>query len=146
MELVASGKAIQAGTMNSQNASVAAALATVTELEQKSRSIYGPLYQLSEILQKELAAAAKEHGHQVLIQGLGPMFHVGFTSASKVRDYRDTFGYDTQKYLAFCRGMRERGIRLIARGLWYLSSAHSSKDIEECIAAGREVFAELRGA
>ena len=37
MELIASGRAIQAGTMNSQNASVAAALATVTELEQKSR-------------------------------------------------------------------------------------------------------------
>jgi glutamate-1-semialdehyde 2,1-aminomutase len=143
MDLIASGGALQAGTMNSQNACVAAALATVTELEQKSQSMYGHLYQLSETLQKELVAAAKEHGHQVLIQGLGPMFHMGFTPASKVRDYRDTFGYDTKKYLAFCRGMRERGIRLISRGLWYLSTVHTSKDIDECVAATREAFSEL---
>ena len=144
MELVASGKAIQAGTMNFQNASVAAVLATVTELEQKSQSIYGHLYQLSEILQKELAAAAKEHGHQVLIQGLGPMFHVGFTWASKVQDYRDTFGYDTQKYLAFCRGIRERGIRLIGRGLWYLSSAHTSKISRNALRPGVKSLLNLR--
>jgi glutamate-1-semialdehyde 2,1-aminomutase len=145
MDLMASGSALQAGTMNSQNASVAAALATVTVLEQGSQSIYGHLYQLSENLQKELTAAAKEHGHQILIQGLGPMFHMGFTAASKVQDYRDTFSYDTKKYLAFCRGMRERGIRLISRGLWYLSTAHISKDIDECAAAARETFFELRG-
>jgi glutamate-1-semialdehyde 2,1-aminomutase len=144
MELLADGKSLQAGTMNAQNASVAAALATVSELESRAAEIYPEFFRQSEELRKSLSDSAREHGHQILIQGLGPAFHMGFTSSSKVTDYRGTLAYDSAKYQRFVRGMREKGVRLIPRGLWYLSAAHTQVDIEQCVEAARKTLAEMK--
>ena len=143
MNLLATGKVIQAGTMNAQNASVAAALATLTELEENSQQIYGEFYRLGGLLRRSLDEAAGNSGHQILLQGLGPILHMGFTPLSQVSDYRDTLSYDQEKYRMFARGMRERGIRLILRGLWYLSTAHTQEDIEKAVQAARATFAEM---
>jgi glutamate-1-semialdehyde 2,1-aminomutase len=144
MNLLATGKAIQAGTMNAQNASIAAALATVTELEKRSQQIYPEFYRLAELLRAGLEEAARENGHQILTQGLGPVFHTGFTPLSKVTNYRQTLSYDKSKYREFATGMRERGIRLILRGLWYLSASHTEEDVEECLEAARATFREMK--
>lgn len=144
MNVLAEGKTIQAGTMNAQTSSVAAALATVTEIETQSAELYPRLFRQSAVLQSSLLAAAREYGHSVLLQGLGPVFHLGFTSAPKIKQYREMSQYDSEKYGRFCLGMKEKGVRLIGRGLWYLSAAHSDQDIEECAAAARQVLAEMR--
>jgi glutamate-1-semialdehyde 2,1-aminomutase len=146
MELLTTGKALQAGTMNAQNTSVAAALATVLELERSSLQIYGQFYRLSKLLRASLEEAARGQGYEVLTQGLGPVFHLGFTSLSKVRNYQDTLSYDKDKYSAFCLGMRERGVRLMSRGIWYLSASHTQADIDECVSAARATFAEMKFA
>jgi glutamate-1-semialdehyde 2,1-aminomutase len=39
--------------------------------------------------------------------------------------------------------MLERGIRLIPRGQWYVSMAHTDEDIEKTLAAADEVLAML---
>jgi glutamate-1-semialdehyde 2,1-aminomutase len=144
MDLLATGKTLQAGTMNAQTAAVAAALVTVAELKENSRQIYGQFREQAEHLRTSLEEAAQHYGHQVLIQGLGPVFHLGFTSLSKVNNYHDTLSYDQNKYHDFCSGMRERGVRLISRGLWYLSTSHTQADIDQCIKAARGTFAELK--
>jgi glutamate-1-semialdehyde 2,1-aminomutase len=144
MDLLADGRCIQAGTLNAQNTTVAAALATLHFLENDSSRIYARLFNMGQDLRAELGAAAARYGHEVLTQGIGPVFHLGFTSAKKVTDYRATLGYNQQKYLAFCDGMRERGIRLIGRGIWYVSAAHTQEDIEKCILAARQTLAEMQ--
>jgi glutamate-1-semialdehyde 2,1-aminomutase len=144
MGLLTTGKVLQAGTMNAQNTSVAAALATVLELQRNSEQIYGQFYRQAELLKASLEEAAREQGHQVLIQGVGPVFHMGFTSLSKVRNYQDTLSYDKAKYSAFCLGMRERGVRLMSRGIWYLSASHTQADIEESVNAARTTLAEMK--
>jgi glutamate-1-semialdehyde 2,1-aminomutase len=146
MALLTTGKVLQAGTMNAQNTSVAAALATVLELQRNSEQIYGQFYRQAELLSASLEEAAREQGHQILIQGVGPVFHMGFTSLSKVRNYRDTLSYDKQKYSTFCLGMRERGVRLMSRGIWYLSASHTQGDIEESVSAARATLAEMKTA
>lgn len=143
MRLLAEGKTIQAGTMNAQTASVAAALATVSEIEKHADELYPRLYRQSDLLRSSLAAVAREYDHSVLLQGLGPVFHLGFTSASKITNYRETSQYDTEKYAWFCRDMKERGIRLISRGLWYLSAAHTDGDLEKAVTAARESLSRL---
>jgi glutamate-1-semialdehyde 2,1-aminomutase len=143
MDIVTSAKAIQAGTMNAQNASVAAALATVTHLEKHAGEIYPEFARLSETLRGGLRQAAEKNGHKVLIQGAGAVFHMGFTSAAGVKDYRGTLQYDNAKYHRFVRAMREQGIRLIGRGLWYLSAAHTEADIRQCLEAAGSALAEL---
>jgi len=39
--------------------------------------------------------------------------------------------------------MQERGIRLIGRGLWYLSAAHTAEEIDQAVAAAGEVLGAL---
>jgi glutamate-1-semialdehyde 2,1-aminomutase len=142
MQLIAEGKVIHAGTMNSGNPTVSAALATIEVLEEEN--VHPRLFALGQKLMEGLRTEAKKAGQPVLIQGLGPMFHMGFTDRERVRDMREAFAYDKAKYAQFARGMQERGIRLIGRGLWYLSAAHTESEIDHAIATAGETLKEMQ--
>jgi glutamate-1-semialdehyde 2,1-aminomutase len=141
MRLIAEGKVIHAGTMNSGNPSVAAALKTVQILERDR--IPDALRRKGERLMSGLRDSSLRAGKPLLIQGLGPMFHVGFSPLPAVRDYRETLSYDKGAYARFVAGMHERGIRLIGRGLWYVSAAHSDADLERAISAAFDVLRDM---
>lgn len=141
MRLIAEGKVIHAGTMNSGNPSVAAALATIRTLEEEP--IHNRLFALGRHLMSGIAEAAEAAGLPVLVQGCGPVFHVGFTSLGSVRNFGDMAAYDKGMYAHFARGMQERGVRVIGRGLWYVSAAHTGAEIEHAIATARAVFDEI---
>jgi glutamate-1-semialdehyde 2,1-aminomutase len=90
-----------------------------------------------------LQQAGDDSSHDVLVQGMGPMLNVSFTGADKILDYRDTLDTDKAKNGKFIWGMQERGIRLIGRGLWYVSNAHTEADIDRAIATATEVLQEM---
>lgn len=141
MELVADGTVIHAGTMNSGQPSIAAALATLEVLARDD--VPTRLTRLGERLMAGLRALAAARGLPLLAQGPGPMFHAGFTTLAEVRDYRGTLSYDKPRYARFVAAMQERGVRLIGRGLWYLSAAHTEADLDEALAAAAESFDEV---
>ena len=90
-----------------------------------------------------LETAARDTGQPLRVQGPGPMFHVGFTTQARIRDYRDTLAYDKARYAHFVREMQESGIRLIGRGLWYVSAAHTIEDIDYAVQRAREILAAM---
>ncbi|MCK6474775.1 MAG: aspartate aminotransferase family protein [Planctomycetes bacterium] len=141
MDVVARGEAIHAGTMNSGQSGVAAALAVLDVLEREP--VHERLFALGRKLMAGLREAAQDAGQEVLVQGPGPMLHLGFTSVKEVHELRDCFAYDKARYAAFVRGMQDRGVRLIGRGLWYVSAAHSEADVDACVATTARVFREL---
>lgn len=141
MELIATGEVIHAGTMNAWNAGIAAALATVDILEKENP--YPRLFALGNRLIEGLRTCAAEAGLPLLVQGAGPVFHTGFTSLQKVTDYRDTFQYDKTMQGRFIAAMHDRGIRIIGRGLWYISAAHTPEDIDQAIETARIVLKQL---
>jgi glutamate-1-semialdehyde 2,1-aminomutase len=141
MHPIAEGKVIHAGTMNSSNPTIAASLATLKVLGRDN--VHARLFQLGQDLMEGLCNAARETDQPMLVQGLGPVFHVGFTTKNAVHDYRDTLSYDKAKGAAFIRGMQEEGIRLIGRGLWYLSAAHTREDVETAVSAAQKVLKSL---
>lgn len=138
MQVIEAGKVIHAGTMNSSNPTVAAALTTIQVLEEENP--YDRLYRLGQKLMKGLQDAAAKTNQNLLVQGLGPMFHAGFTSLSSVADYRDTLSYDKVKGSKFIAGMHNRGIRVIGRGLWYISAAHKEEDIDNAVQTAEAVL------
>ena len=142
MQPIVDGRVIHAGTMNATNPCVAAALATLMLLERDS--VHERLFVLGQRLMDGLRAAAHEAQQPLLVQGFGPMLHSGFTSYETVRDYRDTLAYDRVRGMVFIRGMQERGIRIIGRGLWYLSAAHTDADIEHAIGVAYDVLCEMK--
>jgi glutamate-1-semialdehyde 2,1-aminomutase len=79
----------------------------------------------------------------MLVQGLGPMFHTGFTDLKKVTDFRDVLNSDKQKLGKFISGMHNRGIRIIGRGLWYISGAHTEKDINYTLDVADDILRKM---
>ena len=141
MRQIAEGAVIHAGTMNSGNPSVAAAQATLEVLERDN--VHPRLFLLGKQLMAGLRHEAEKAGLSLRIQGPGPMFHIGFTPLPVVRDFRDTLHYDRARYAQFVLGMQERGVRLIGRGLWYISAAHTPNEVAHAIAVAGDVFQTL---
>jgi glutamate-1-semialdehyde 2,1-aminomutase len=142
MEWIADGRVIHAGTMNSGQSSIAAAAATLRVLERDA--VHPRLFALGERLMTGLRRAAAENGAALLVQGPGPMLHAGFTARTSVRNLTDTMEYDKAAYARFVAGMQDRGIRLIGRGLWYISAVHTEADIDHAIATAGAVLGEMR--
>ncbi|MGM9509352.1 aspartate aminotransferase family protein [Larkinella sp. GY13] len=138
MQLIEDAKVIHAGTMNASNPTIAAALATIQVLERDQP--YERLYRFGQKLMTGLEQAAAETGQNLRVQGLGPMFHAGFTDQPTATDYRGTLGYNRVKLAKFIAGMHDRGVRVIGRGLWYISAAHTEEDIDHAIKTAREVL------
>lgn len=141
MQVVENSKVIHAGTMNTNNPTVAAALATIETLEEENP--YNRLFDYGKQLMKGLKKAAVSSKQNLLVQGPGPMFNTAFTNLKKVKDYRDTLTFDRGKMREFMAGLQEEGIRIIGRGLWYISAVHTKEDIDHAIEAATTVLRKL---
>jgi glutamate-1-semialdehyde 2,1-aminomutase len=141
MSLIEQAKVIHAGTMNSNNPSVAAALATIEVLEKEQP--HERMFALGNRLMDGLRAIAKKYGHNLLVEGPGPMFATTFTPLAETKDYRDTLVADKAKLGRFIAGMHDEGIRIIGRGLWYISAVHTEEDIDQALATAEKVLSKL---
>ena len=138
MDVIESGKVIHAGTMNSGNPSVAAALATLQLLEEPG--LYNRLFQLGESLRKGLSDEARKAGQNMVVQGYGPIVYTGFSDHGPANDYRSVLRNDKAKLGRFIAGMQDNGIRVIGRGLWYISAAHTEDDVQSAISVAGKVL------
>jgi glutamate-1-semialdehyde 2,1-aminomutase len=141
MNLIVEGKVIHAGTMNSSNSTVAAAIGTLEVLE--SENVHERIYKLGGQLMEGLREIGRKHNSNLLVQGLGPMLHSGFTELTAVHDFRDVLSYDKAKLNKFIAAMHDNGIRIIGRGLWYISAAHTEEDILVALRVASDVFKRL---
>lgn len=141
MQAIAESKVIHAGTMNSGNATVAAAQATIEVLE--SEQPYGRLFSYGKKLMEGLRLAAAKAKQNLVVQGPGPMFNTAFTDLKKINDYRDTLTFDREKMKEFVAGLHNEGIRIIGRGLWYISAAHTQDDIDRAVEIAGKVLRRL---
>jgi glutamate-1-semialdehyde 2,1-aminomutase len=141
MRPIAEGTVIHAGTANAGNASVAAALATIGALERGR--VHERLHALGARLADGLRAAARDVGCDAVVQGVGPMQQIAFGSSLPARDYRDLFRYDRARLGQFVYALQERGVRILSRGLWYLSAAHTEGEIDQAVWAARDAMQAL---
>ncbi|HEU5053546.1 MAG TPA: aspartate aminotransferase family protein [Hanamia sp.] len=141
MKVVEESQVIQAGTMNTSNPTVAAGLATIETLQKENP--YERLFFLGKKLMEGIWEAAKATKQNLLVQGPGPMFNTSFTNKKSVKDYRDTLSGDKDKLKKFISGMQEENIRIIGRGLWYISTAHTEKDILYTIEKAHKVLRNI---
>ncbi|MCY3796838.1 MAG: aspartate aminotransferase family protein [Chloroflexi bacterium] len=139
LELIASLKVNHSGTYNSNVMVTAAAHATIAELE---RLDYQRIHRLGEALMNGLRDLAAKFGLPVLIQGYGPAFHLAFTERAAFLHYRDSLEADGLRNSKFVGAMLDRGIRLLSRGLWYLSAAHTEADIQSTLETVEDIWRE----
>lgn len=133
MDLISRGEVGHAGTFNSNPVVMAAAAATLDLLERDGSAIYGRIYAAGQRLMAGLRAAAAAANVPLLVDGPGPLFQIYFTDQPAVRTYRDFAACDRQRMARLHAALLSRGINMVARGLWFLSAAHSDADIDHTV-------------
>jgi glutamate-1-semialdehyde 2,1-aminomutase len=143
MSMVApAGPMYQAGTLSGNPLAMTAGIKTL-ELLQKPGT-YEYLDKITKKLADGLLQIAKETGHEACGGQISGMFGMFFTNGP-VHSYEDAKKSDTAKFGRFHRGMLEHGIYLAPSQFeaGFTSIAHTDEDIEQTLAAAREVMSNL---
>lgn len=132
------GPIYQAGTLSGNPLAMTAGLWSLKRL---TRGLYRKLASLGLGLAEGLADAARSAGVTLQVNALGSMLTPFFTS-ERVRDYRTAVASDTAAFGVFFREMLARGVYLPPSQFeaWFISGAHSIRDIDKTIAAAREAM------
>jgi glutamate-1-semialdehyde 2,1-aminomutase len=135
MDLISRGEVGHSGTFNSNPVVMAAAAATLRELEQNAATIYPRLFALGQRLMAGIRQSAASAGVPLLVDGPGPVFNIYFTDQTAVSNYRDFARCDLAAMGRLHAALLDRGVNIVGRGLWFLSAAHTEADIDETLAA-----------
>jgi glutamate-1-semialdehyde 2,1-aminomutase len=142
MDLVApAGPVYQAGTLSGNPLAMTAGL---WSLEALSAKLYRHMARLTATLAAGLADAARAAGIPLQVSASGSVLTPFFTSLP-VRDYQSALTADAQTYGRFFHGMLARGIYPPPSQYeaWFLSGAHTDRDITATIKAAREAMKGL---
>jgi glutamate-1-semialdehyde 2,1-aminomutase len=142
MELVSpAGPVYQAGTLSGNPLAMTAGLWCLKNLSPK---LYRSLAALGARLAAGLADAAREHGVALQVNAFGSILTPFFTDRP-VRDYASATSASTEHYARFFRGMLARGVYPPPSQFeaWFLSAAHTAKDIDLTIRVARAAMGEL---
>ena len=127
------GPVYQAGTLSGNPLAMTAGL---WSLDQLSPKLYRELDKLGGRLQDGLLDAAKKASVAVQINRVGSLLTPFFTD-QPVRDFQSATSANTARYAAFFREMLARGIYCPPSQFeaWFLSAAHTTKDVDRTIEA-----------
>jgi glutamate-1-semialdehyde 2,1-aminomutase len=142
MELVApAGPVYQAGTLSGNPLAMTAGLWSLAELSPK---LYRHLSKLGGLLAAGLADAARAANVPMQVNAFGSLLTPFFTS-EPVRDLPSAMTADTAAYGRFFTGMLARGVYPPPSQFegWFLSGAHTEKDVEKTIRAAHAALNEI---
>ncbi|KAA6447838.1 glutamate-1-semialdehyde 2,1-aminomutase [Bacillus swezeyi] len=144
MEQVAPlGPAYQAGTMAGNPASILSGIACLEVLKEKGT--YEKLDRLGAMLEEGIVSHAKTHGIDITVNRLKGALTVYFTK-EKIENYEQAENTDGEMFAAFFKLMLERGVNLAPSKYeaWFITTAHTEKDIEDTLKAVDESFQQLK--
>ena len=143
MELVSpSGPVYQAGTLSGNPLAMTAGIWC---LERLSPSLYRTLAVLGTRLAAGLAEAARDAGVALQVNAVGSVLTPFFTE-QPVRDYASATSANTDLYARFFREMLARNVYPPPSQFeaWFLSAAHTVKDVDTTIAAAKAAMRALQ--
>jgi glutamate-1-semialdehyde 2,1-aminomutase len=143
MQLIGKGEVMHAGTFNGNVVGTAAALEALRCMRENKGQMYKDMTRRGARLMEGIRSSARKHGLSVLVSGKETAFHVHFTSRPQLFEYRDLMDNDSKSYNLFQRRLIDFGVRLIFRGNWYISAAHSDEDIDFTLKQVDSVMAEM---
>lgn len=143
MQWLAGKGVVHAGTYNANRVSCAAALATLRALRRNHGEVYKKISRTGTALIHGLIKLGKETGRPLLVQGLPAVFHTTFTDQTEITDCRGYRRCQLELQSQFVSLLLARGIRVTDRGTWFLSAAHTAKDVEQTLAAARNALLSL---
>ncbi|HLT20328.1 MAG TPA: aminotransferase class III-fold pyridoxal phosphate-dependent enzyme [Thermomicrobiales bacterium] len=135
------------GTFNSNVISMAATVATLRELTRDDNAAYRKIERAGTALMDGLREIGARLGIPLLIQGFPPAFYLGFTEAESFENAADYAARaDVERYGRFAVAMLERGVRVLERGLWYVSAAHDDEHVARTLEAAEDALRQVFNA
>ena len=135
------GPVYQAGTLSGNPLAMTAGIWCLDQLRPK---LYRSLAALGSRLAAGLADAARAEKMGLQVNSFGSVLTPFFTSEA-VTNYATATASDTAQYARFFRGMLARGIYPPPSQFeaWFLSAAHTVRDVDRTVAAARSTFREM---
>lgn len=137
------GPVYQAGTLSGNPVAMAAGLKTL-ELISKD-GFYDDLNKKVNFVVEGILEKAKAAGIAMTSNAIGGMFGLFFTEAESVTDFQQATQCDVERFKKFYHGMLNEGIYLApsAYEAGFVSSAHTTEDLQKTIDAAEKVFSTL---
>jgi glutamate-1-semialdehyde 2,1-aminomutase len=126
---------------------MAATVATLTELTRDDGAAYQRIEATGSALMHGLREIAARLGIPMLVQGYPAAFMLAFTEQPALHD-ADSFERltDRPRYPAFALAMLDHGVRVLERGLWYVSAAHDEQHVARTLEAAEASLRAVVGA
>ncbi len=140
------GPVFHAGTLSGNPLAMAAGIATL-KIVRDDASIYERLDVLTNLLAAGLHEVFNKHGVAHSIAAAGSMFGC-FFAEGPVFDLESAMKSDTALYARYFHAMLDRGVYLAPSQFEaaFVSTAHTTRDIEATLAAADESLAEIRAS
>ncbi len=129
------------GTFTGNPISMAAGLATITELERTDPYLH--MSQLGEQLRNGLRDLFKRFDTPAQVTGVGSIYNVLFCKHT-IRNRRDVLRSNLTLQGEFCLGLIVKGILQPIRHAGFLSYAHTEEDINQFLIAAEDVVNEMK--
>ena len=141
--LAPTGPVYQAGTLSGNPIAMTAGLKTLEIISRDG--FYNDLEAKTTRMLKGIELAANENGIPLSTNQVGGMFGLFFTEESQVTNYQQVTACNVDRFNLFFHQMLAQGVNLApsAYEAGFVSSAHTDQDIDDTIAAAKNVFAAL---
>jgi glutamate-1-semialdehyde 2,1-aminomutase len=143
MKLIGDGVVMHGGTYNANAMSVAAAKASLETLSDPEQQVHVGLHATTDLLIHGLEQISAGHGGELRVQGVGGVINTTFSPPTAIFDYHTYHASDLARQRTFIQFMDEEGVRITSRGTWFLSAAHTERDVEIALEAGERVLCRL---
>jgi len=143
MKLISTGAVNHSGTYNSNLVSIAAGVAALQVLSEDGGSALAHIERTGRELMSGLRELACKHESNLYVSGVGAVFNTSFTDHHDVYDYASFKLAEDAPLKVFLDGLLMRGVRPTSRGTWFVSAAHTDREVRETLAAADEVLGEM---
>jgi glutamate-1-semialdehyde 2,1-aminomutase len=145
MEMMAPvGPVYQAGTLSGNPLAMAAGI-TMLKLVEETKDLYTELERKSARLEQGIRKNLEATGVPGVINRVGSMMTLFFTSAKQVTNLEEAMTADTSKYANYFKLALESGIYLAPSQFecLFVSYAHTDEEIDRMIAANLQALKQL---
>ncbi len=146
MEMMAPvGPVYQAGTLSGNPLAMAAGI-TMLKLVEETKDLYSELERKSARLEQGIRKNLEATGVPGVINRVGSMMTLFFTSAKQVTNLEEAMTADTSKYAHYFKLALESGIYLAPSQFecLFVSYAHTDEEIETMIAANLQALKQMK--
>lgn len=137
------GPVYQAGTLSGNPIAMSAGIACLNELKKEGNE--QRLAMLTKKLALGLKNLANQHNIPFVVNYVGGMFGIFFTTQNEVTSYQQAIQCDVEKFNLFFHKMLEQGVYLAPSAFeaGFMSLAHTDTDIDRTLQAADIAFASL---